>query len=111
MCNNIYFRFINMTYYNIYFGTIGKTLGCKYRYTTQCKSEKQAKELAKDSASSLFYKYEGKYGIPTFSDIAKESELTGVSMETLYEDHINDMCRWYAIPTSLDSIPTKKLKW
>ena len=37
--------------------------------------------------------------------------LTGISLETLYEDHIDDMMRYYAIPTSEDSIPNRKLQW
>lgn len=95
--------------YNIYFGTIGKKLGVRYRYTASFKNTNEALNHAKTAASSLYYKYEGKYGIPSFSDISKESELTGLDIETLYNDHINDMCRWFVIPTELDSISTKNL--
>ena len=35
--------------YNIYYGTIGKTLGVKYRFTKNCKDEKIAKKIAKDA--------------------------------------------------------------
>lgn len=100
-----------MTQYNIYFGTIGKTLGCKYHFTKWCKSDQEADELAKNSAASYYYKYEGKYGIPSYSQISKESEIIGVDVETLYQDHINDMMRWYAIPTEVDSISIKQLKF
>ena len=100
-----------MTQYNIYYGTIGKTLGVKYRFTKTCKNEQDAIRLAKNAAASFYYKNEGKYGLPSFVDINKESNLTGISIEKLYEDHINDMARWYAIPTELDSIPQKKLKF
>lgn len=111
------FNWINfMTYYekpsfNIYFGTIGKTLGCKYRFTKKFKNEEEAKNFAKNEAELLYYKNEGKYGIPKYSQIKKEFELTGVSTEILYKEHIKDMTRWYVIPTELDSIPTDKLKW
>lgn len=96
--------------YNIYFGTIGKTLGVKYQYTINVKTEEEALKAAKNAISSLFYKNEGKYGIPTFSQITKESNMTGVSVEKLYEEHFEDLCRWYAIPTDLDTVPKRKIK-
>ena len=100
-----------MTQYNIYFGTIGKTLGCKYRFTKWCKNEQDANRIAESSAQSFYYKNEGKYGIPTYNDIAKESKITGLDVETLYKDHIKDMMRWYIIPTELDTVSTDKLKF
>lgn len=97
--------------YNIYYGTIGKTLGVKYRFTRNCnKREQEAMKIAKNAVASLFYKNEGKYGIPSYSEIEKESKLTGISIETLYNEHIEDMCRWYVIPTELDTISEKNIK-
>lgn len=100
-----------MTNYNIYFGTIGKTLGCKYRFTKKFENVTEAKKFAENSAKSYYYKYEGKYGIPTYNTVVKESEITGIDIEKLYLDHFRDMCRWYAIPTKLDTIPNNKLKF
>ena len=100
-----------MIQYNIYFGTIGKTLGCKYQFTKSCKNEQEAKELAKNSAYSLFYKNEGKYGIPSFKQMSKESEITGIDIEDLYKEHMKDMVRYYVIPTDIDTISTKDLKF
>ena len=100
-----------MTQYNIYFGTIGKTLGCKYRFTKYCKNDQEAAKLAANSAASFYYKNEGKYGIPKYDQIVKEAELTGVDIEKLYQEHINDMTRSYAIPTELDTVPYDKLKF
>lgn len=100
-----------MMQYNIYFGTIGKTLGCKYRFTKWCKSETDAISLAKKSSESFYMKNEGKFGIPNYEQIAKESEITGLNIEQLYQDHVNDMTRYYVIPTNLDSIPNKRLKF
>lgn len=97
--------------YNIYFGTIGKTLGVKYRFSKKCKDEEQAKRIAKDSVSSLYYKNEGKYGIPSFSQINEESKITGIPIDKLYEEHIIDLCRWYVIPTDIDTISSKNLKF
>lgn len=98
--------------YNIYYGTIGKTLGVKYRFTRNCnRGEQEAIKIAKTAAESFFYKNEGKYGIPTYSIIEKESLLTGVPIEVLYNEHIEDMCRWYVIPTELDTISEKNLRW
>jgi hypothetical protein len=98
--------------YNIYYGTIGRTLGIKYRFTKNCnKGEQEALKIAKNAATSLYYKNEGKYGLPSFDDINEESKITGVSIEDLYNEHIEDLCRWYVIPTELDTIPTNKLRW
>ena len=100
-----------MTAYNIYYGTIGNNLEVKYRFTKNCKNDQEALKIAKNAASAYYYKNEGKYGLPSFVDINKESEITGISIEKLYEEHIDDMCRFYAIPTDLDTIPNKKLRW
>lgn len=100
-----------MTQYNIYFGTIGKTLGCKYRFTKWCKNDQEAKKIAENSATSFYYKNEGKYGIPSFDVISKESRITGIDIEELYKEHIKDMMRYYVIPTDIDTISTRKLKF
>lgn len=100
-----------MTQYNIYFGTIGKTLGVKYRYTKWCKNEEEALKIAENAASSFYYKYEGTYGLPSYNEIVKESEITGINVETLYKDHINDMMRFYIVPTEIDTISSKKLRF
>ena len=100
-----------MTQYNIYFGTIGKTLGCKYRFTKWCKNDQDANKVAETSAQSFYYKNEGKYGIPAYNQIAKEAEITGIDIEKLYKDHIQDMMRYYAIPTEIDSVSSKKLRF
>jgi hypothetical protein len=97
--------------YNIYFGTIGKTLGVKYRYTKNFKNEQEALKTAKNDATSLYYKNEGKFGIPDFLQITKESELTGIPIESLYNAHIEDMTRYFVIPTELDTIPFKGIHY
>lgn len=100
-----------MIQYNIYFGTIGKTLGVRYRFTKYCKDEQDALSIAKNGASSLYFKYEGKYGLPSYNKILKDSELTGVDIETLYKDYIDYYTRYWAIPTEVDTIPNRKIKW
>ena len=100
-----------MTQYNIYFGTIGKFLGCRYRFTKWCKNEADAKRIAESAASSYYYKNEGKFGIPTYNQISKESEITGIDIEDLYKEHIYDMMRFYAIPTENDTVPSKRLRF
>ena len=59
--------------YNIYYGTIGKTLGVKYRFTRNCRNEQEAIKLAKNAVTTFYYKNEGKYGLPSFDQINKES--------------------------------------
>ena len=97
--------------YNIYYGTIGKTLGCKYRYTIASKNEQEAEKIAKNYAESFYYKNEGKYGIPSYNQIAEEAKITGLDIEDLYKSHIEDMMRYYVIPTNMDTIPNTKLKF
>lgn len=98
--------------FNIYFGLIGRTLPVKYKFTKTCnKGEAEALKIAKECAMSLYYKNEGKFGIPTFDKVSEEAELTGLPIEVLYEDHINDMTRYYVIPTELDTVSYKKLRW
>lgn len=97
--------------YNIYFGTIGKKLGLRYRYTKYFKSDEEAKLYAREAATSYYYKNEGKHGLPSFADISKESNITGVDLEILYKEHIHDLCRYYAIPTSVDTILSKDLRF
>lgn len=98
-----------MTEYNIYYGTIGK--GAKYHFTKKCKSDKDAKNLAEKCASSFYYKNEGKHGIPPFTQLMAENKITGINIEKLYKEHIHDMMRWYAIPTELDTICKKDIKY
>lgn len=98
-----------MINYNIYFGTINKNIPVKYRYTKKFKDEESAIKEALSGAESLYYKNENKPGFYSYDMIEKESEITEVSIEDLYREHINDMCRWYAIPTDVDTIPSKKL--
>lgn len=100
-----------MTQYNIYFGTIGKTLGCRYRFTKSCRTDQDANRLAESAAQSFFYKNEGRYGLPSYDQISEESEITGIDIEKLYQEHIKDMMRYYAIPTTEDTISSKKLKF
>ena len=100
-----------MIAFNIYYGTIGKTLGEKYRFTRNCKNEQDALKIAKSAAASFYYKNEGKYGLPSFVDITKESEITGIDIEALYDEHIADMTRYHVIPTELDTVPSNKLRW
>lgn len=97
--------------YNIYYGTVGKKLGVKYRYTKSFKSQEEAEAYAYKEAESFYYKNEGTYGLPSFSDIKKEADYLDMPIEDLYKDHIKDMMRWYTIPSDMDTIPNKKLKW
>lgn len=100
-----------LTPFNIYYGTIGKTLGVKYRFTRDFPNDKEAIKFAEKTASAFYYKNEGKYGIPSYSQIEKEHEIIGVDIEDLYKEHMKDMIRYYAIPTELDTISNSKLKY
>ena len=98
--------------FNIYFGTIGKSLGVKYRFTKNCnRGMQEALRIAKSAATSFYYKNEGKRGIPSFKTISEESKITGVSLEELYKEHIEDFMRYHAIPTELDTVSSSDLVW
>ena len=62
--------------YNIYYGTIGKTLGVKYRSTKNFKNEKEALKFTKKLVDSFYFVNEGKFGLPSFKEISKESKIT-----------------------------------
>ena len=100
-----------MIQYNIYFGTIGKTLGVKYQFTKWCKNEQDAIKTAETAAQSLYYKNEGKHGLPSYVQISKDAEITGIDIENLYKDYIKYYMRWYVIPTEVDTISSKNLKF
>lgn len=100
-----------MIQYNIYFGTIGKTLGVKYQFTKLCKNEQDAMKTAETAAQSLYYKNEGKHGLPSYLQISKDSKITGIDIENLYKDYIKYYMRWYVIPTEIDTISSKNLKF
>lgn len=93
--------------YNIYYGL---RTNVKYRFSKNFRSEQDAVEFSKNLATSFYYKNEGKHGLPGYNQIQKESELTGVSITKLYDEYVADSCRWYAIPTEVDSIPSYKIK-
>ena len=97
-----------MIQFNIYFGTIGT---CEYQYTKWCKNDQEAAKVAENAATAFYYKNEGKLGIPTYNTIAQESEITGLDIEKLYNENINDIMRYYAIPTEVDTISNKYLKF
>ena len=100
----------NYPQFNIYFGSIGKTLGVRYQFTKTCKNEQEALKTAEELVTLMYYENEGKYGIPSFSRISEDSKLTGISIEDLYKDYIKYYMRWYVIPTDIDTISTKNLK-
>lgn len=100
-----------MTLYNIYYGTIGKDFGEKYRITKKFRNDESALAFARECATSFYYKNEGKRGIPSFKTISEESKITGVSLEELYKEHIEDFMRYHVIPTELDTVSSSDLVW
>ena len=94
--------------YNIYYGT---RCNCKYRFTKNFRNEQDALNFSENLANSYYYKNEGKQGIPKFNQLMHESQLTGIDIEQLYKDHIYDSMRWYVIPTEVDTISSKNIKY
>ena len=95
--------------YNLYYGTVDGPLKLKYRVTKECSNDENAKNSAFEEARTMYYKNEGKYGLPGYVKIQQESDITGISIFKLYEEHIKDLMRWYAIPTTLDTIDNKNI--
>lgn len=97
--------------YNIYYGTTDGNLKLRYRFTKNFLNEHDAKKHAKEDAASLYYKNEGNFGLPAYSQILKESEITGINLMELYNEHIEDLMKWYVVPTDLDTISKKNLRY
>ena len=96
-----------MIQFNIYFGTIGT--GAQYQYTMYFENEEEAKKEAYKKAATYYYRNAGDFHIPGKAEIEKEVKITGLDISTLFQEHIKDIMRWYAIPTKLDSISSKDL--
>lgn len=97
--------------YNLYYGTVSGPLEITYRITRSFSDDESAKNAAFEEATNLYYKNEGKYNLPSYVKIKEESDLTGVNILKLYKDHINDLMRWFAVPTVLDTVSNKELKY
>ena len=97
--------------YNLYYGTVDGPLKVKYRTTKMFDSDELALKAAYEEATSIYYKNEGKFGLPDYPQIQKESDITGVNILKLYGEHVKDLMRWYAIPTILDTVENKHLKF
>lgn len=95
--------------FNLYYGTVGGPLEIKYRGTRMFNDEKSAIASAFEEATNLYYKNEGKHGLPGYKVIQEESDITGINILKLYEEHVKDLMRWYAVPTVLDMIGNKHL--
>ncbi len=97
--------------YNLYYGTVDGPLKVKYRVTRSFNDDISAKNAAFEEATNLYYKNEGTSGLPGYSIIQKESEVTGINILKLYKEHVEDLMMWFAVPTVLDTVSNKKLKF
>jgi hypothetical protein len=96
--------------YNLYYGTQDGPLKVQYRVTRNFNSEENAKQAAFDGATSLYYKNEGKFGLPDYSKIMQESKITGLNVLKLYEEHIKDLMWFYVVPTDVDTVSERDIK-
>lgn len=96
--------------YNLYFGTQDGPLKIQYRYTRSYGDENEAKNAAFEGALALYYKNEGKNGLPGYSTIVKESEITGINIIKLYEEHARDLMYYFAVPTDVDTVSVENIK-
>lgn len=97
--------------YNLYYGTVDGPLKIQYRGTRSFVNDEFANAEAFKEASNLYYKNEGKFGLPGFNKIKEEQEITGINILKLYEEHIKDLMRWFAIPTEVDIVNNKGIKF
>lgn len=97
--------------YNLYYGTVDGPLKVTYRVTRNYNDDNAAKAGAFEEATNLYYKNEGKFNLPGYPQIQKESNITGINILKLYDEHIRDLMIWYAVPTVLDTISNKNLKF
>ena len=96
--------------YNLYYGTADGPLKVQYRITRNLNNDAQAKQEALAGATSLYYKNEGKFGLPGYAEISKESEITGISIIKLYEEHVKDLMTFFAVPTDVDTVSKSDIK-
>ena len=96
--------------YNLYYGTADGPLKVQYRITKNVNNQNTAMQEALAGATSLYYKNEGKFGLPGYKDIFKESEITGINIIKLYEEHVKDLMTYFVVPTDVDSVSEKDLK-
>lgn len=97
--------------YNLYYGTVAGPLSVKYRVTRSFNDDESAKNAAFEEATNTYYKNEGKYNLPSYKEIKEESDITGINILKLYQEHIKDLMRWFAVPTALDTVSNKELKF
>lgn len=97
--------------YNLYYGTIDGPLAIEYRGTRSFSDDKSATAESFKEATNLYYKNEGKFGLPGYPQINEESKLTGINVLKLYDEHIKDLMRWFAVPTELDTVNNKDIKF
>ena len=100
-----------MTDYNIYFGLADGELKCKYQYTKEFKNEQEAIKDTKRNLLLYYYEHEGTHHIPSFSQISEEAEYLDKDVEKLISEHINDLFRYFVIPTEVDTISTGNLNY
>lgn len=100
-----------MTEFNVYFGLADGELKCKYQYTKEFKNETEAIKDTKRNLLAFYYKYEGTHHIPSFIQISEEAEYLNRDVEKLITEHIHDLFRYFIIPTEVDIVSSKDLKY
>lgn len=98
-----------MTEYNIYFGLADGELKCKYQYTKEFKNEIEALKDTKRNLLAFYYKYEGTHHIPSFVTISEEAEFLHKDVEKLINEHVNDLIRYFIVPTEVDTISSNDI--
>ena len=98
-----------MTEYNIYFGLADGELKCKYQYTKEFKNETEALKDTRRNLLAFYYKYEGTHHIPSFIKISEEAEYLHKDVEKLINEHINDLIRYFIVPTEVDTISSNDI--
>ena len=97
--------------YNLYYGTVDGPLKIEYRITRSFNDDQSATNAAFEEATNMYYKNEGKHNLPSYNQVKQESDITGINILKLYQEHVKDLMRWFAVPTVLDTVSNKKLKF
>lgn len=107
-----------MKRYNIYAGLGGSFGGAQYQYTTDCKDEDEASDLAYQAAIEEYESYEGLHGIKTWDDcrddIAEEDdvlpeEVSDDAVDVMYNEERENWIDFYAVPTDEDTLDPAEL--
>ena len=106
-----------MNQYNIYAGLNGSFGGCKYQYTTSCKSIEEAEDIAFKEACEIYESQVGYHGIIGIDDVINrycydtginETDLDEEDMDNITDEYNDEREEWISYKAILTSEDDRK---